>query len=93
MKEFRWSDQKNEELKATRYISFEELLSSRLIGIENHPRKNHQWYLLFEFDKYVWAVPFVEDEQHFFLKTAFPSRKYTKKYLGGTTNEEEESNS
>jgi len=34
-----------------------------------------------EIDEYVYLVPFVEDEEKCFLKTIFPSRKMTKKYL------------
>lgn len=33
-------------------------------------------------DNYVYLVPFIEDQQKYFLKTIFPSRKATKKYLG-----------
>ena len=32
-------------------------------------------------DDYVYAVPYVEDSEKIFLKTVFPSRKYTKLYL------------
>jgi uncharacterized DUF497 family protein len=35
-------------------------------------------------DDHIWAVPFVvQDEENVFLKTAYPSRKYTRLY-GGT---------
>ncbi len=34
-------------------------------------------------DGYVFLVPFVEGDDHFFLKTVIPSRKATRDYLGG----------
>ncbi len=33
-------------------------------------------------DAYAYLVPFVEEDEHFFLKTIIPSRKATKDYLG-----------
>jgi len=33
-----------------------------------------------EIDGYAIIVPYVEKNNEIFLKTAFPSRKYTKKY-------------
>ena len=83
MKEIRWSLEKNIILAETRGITFEQLLNSRFVGIEQHREKSHQKLMLFEYGKYVWVVPYVEDKDHYFLKTAFPSRKYTKKYRGG----------
>ena len=35
---------------------------------------------VFEIDNYAVIVPYVENDFEIFLKTAFPSRKYTKKY-------------
>ena len=32
-------------------------------------------------NEYVYIVPFVEDEEKYFLKTIIPSRKATKEYL------------
>ncbi len=78
-----WSAEKNTQLKQSRKVTFEELISSRFIGIEAHSRKLHQKLMLFEYKKYVWVVPYVEGKNCFFLKTAFPSRKHTRKYLGG----------
>ena len=56
---------------------------AKFIGIEKHPQKPHQRYMIFEYKKYIWLVPYVVYEGNYFLKTAFPSRKHTKKYLGG----------
>ncbi|MBF0493995.1 MAG: toxin [Candidatus Omnitrophica bacterium] len=83
MKKVLWNGEKNLELKRTRGVLFEELLNSRFLGIEVHPKRTNQKLMLFELDNYIWVVPYVEDECHYFLKTAFPSRKHTAKYLGG----------
>ena len=78
-----WSSEKNAQLRKLRKVTFEDLVNSRFMGIENHPKNPHQKLMLFEYKKYVWVVPYVETKAQLFLKTAFPSRKYTKKYLGG----------
>ena len=77
-----WNPEKNDQLKKLRKVTFEDLLSSRFIGIEDHPTKKHQKLMLFEYKKYVWVAPYVQDKDYLFLKTAFQSRKHTKKYLG-----------
>ncbi|MDE1920066.1 MAG: toxin, partial [Candidatus Omnitrophica bacterium] len=77
-----WNPEKNDRLKKLRKVTFEDLLTSRFIGIENHPTKKHQKLMLFEHKKYVWVIPYVEGEDYLFLKTAFQNRKFTKKYLG-----------
>jgi hypothetical protein len=37
--------------------------------------------LVVALDGYAYWVPFVEDEEYFFLKTIIPSRKATRDYL------------
>ena len=83
MKQIKWDIEKNVWLKGTRGVSFDELVNSRFISIEKHPTRKHQNIMLFEFNNYVWAVPYVREKEYLFFKTAFPSRKYTKKYLRG----------
>ena len=83
MKDIKWDAVKNAQLKETRNVTFEHLLDSRFVGIEKHPQREHQKLMLFEYRRYIWVVPYVEDQGCYFLKTAFPSRKHTKKYLGG----------
>lgn len=82
MKELRWDDAKNKKLKKERGASFEEVISSRFIGVEEHSARTNQIVLLFEYNDYVWMLPCVEEEEYYFVKTMFPSRKKTKKYLG-----------
>ena len=38
---------------------------------------------LIRVDDYAWLVPYVENDREIFLKTVIPSRKATKKFLGG----------
>ncbi len=33
-------------------------------------------------DDYVYLVPFIEKDDHIFLKTIIPSRKATRQYIG-----------
>jgi len=77
MKKFKWDEEKNKLLKKERGISFEDILDSKFLGAEKHRSRANQTVLLFEYEKYVWVVPCVIDEKHIFLKTMFPSRKYT----------------
>ena len=83
MKEVRWSLLKSERLKRTRGASFEELIRSRLVAIKQHPSRTYQQIMLFEYQGYIWIVPFVESGNEIFLKTLFPSRKYTQLYKKG----------
>lgn len=78
MKDIKWNALKNERLKKTRGVSFDDLLNSRLIGVFNHPVRENQKLMLFEYKSYVWVVPFIDETDYYFLKTLFPSRKYTK---------------
>lgn len=85
--EFRWSEAKDEELKAKRGVSFGELeaqiRSGGVMDIIAHPGRPNQRIFLLDRAGYVWAIPFVEEDgDRFFLKTAFPSRKFTRIYGG-----------
>lgn len=80
---FRWSPIKNEELKLTRDASFEEILEADVLGGRNHPSRANQRLLLFDFRDYVWVVPLVILGDEIFLKTAYPSRKFTKLWRAG----------
>ena len=54
------------------------------VKIIEHPNKEkypNQKILLLNFNDYIYAVPYVEDKQHIFLKTIFPTRKMTKEQL------------
>lgn len=90
MKPFRWSHEKNEQLKAERNISFEEIVlaieSNGLLDVAVHsnPRKYpRQKMFIVAVEQYVYLVPFVEEAEYYFLKTAIPNRKATRDYLKG----------
>ena len=84
MKYLNWNSDKNEILKRERGISFEEIVflieSGQIIGIEKNPGRPNQNIYILEIENYAYIVPFVENDNEIFLKTAFPSRKYTKQY-------------
>ena len=67
-----------------RGISFEEIAylieSGLILGIEENPRLSDQNIYILEIENYAVVVPFVENNNEIFLKTAFPSRKYAKRY-------------
>ena len=85
---FDWNNEKNMMLKRDRNISFEQIIvaieQDNLLDILEHPNKEkypNQLLLLVEIDRYVYVVPCVLENDVCFLKTIFPSRKYTSKYL------------
>ena len=89
MKPFRWGPAKNEQLKLERGVSFEQMVvaveAGGLLDILAHPNKTkypNQKVLVVVSDGYAYLVPFVEEKDHFFLKTVIPSRKATRDYLG-----------
>ena len=47
----------------------------------NKARYLRQKVLIVSIDSYVHLVPYVEEVDHFFLKTVIPSRKATRDYL------------
>ncbi|UVT17552.1 MAG: toxin [Nitrospira sp.] len=90
MKPFRWGHEKNEQLKAERNISFEEIVlaieADGLLDIVVHSNLDkypRQRMFVVEVERYVYLVPFVEEADHYFLKTVIPNRKATRDYLKG----------
>jgi len=89
LKPFRWESDKNERLKSGRSISFEEIVlaveEGGLKDILVHPNQRRypgQVVLVVAYRGYVFLVPSVEEDAHYFLKTIIPSRKATRDYLG-----------
>ena len=82
MKYLNWNTRKNEILKNKRGISFEEIAylieSDQILGIQENPSRANQNIYILQIKNYAIVVPFVETENEIFLKTAFPSRKYSK---------------
>ena len=88
MKFFYWDEDKNNLLKETRDISFEEVIfaisNNKLLEVVENPNKQkypNQKMFIVEIREYAYVVPFVEDKEKYFLKTIYPSREATKKYL------------
>ena len=88
MEPFRWDPDKNEALKIERCISFEEITlaieADGLLDELRHPNSEkypNQSILVVTLDGYVYLVPYVEESDHYFLKTVIPSRKATRDYL------------
>ena len=88
MKSFRWDPEKNDQLKQARGVSFEQIAvaveTGNLLQIAPHqnPAKYpRQKIMIVEVDNYAYLVPFVENDDHFFLKTIIPSRKATRDYI------------
>lgn len=85
---YNFDPQKNRKLIELRGISFEEVISVLenkgpidIVRPHNDEKYSHQRLYVVELHNYVYLVPFVEQEDEIFLKTIFPSRKATKKYL------------
>lgn len=90
MKPFRWSHEKNAQLKAERDISFEEIVlaieADGLLDIVTHANPGkypNQRMFIVAVERYAYLVPFVEEADAYFLKTVIPSRKATRDYLKG----------
>ena len=90
MKIFKWNAEKNEILALERGITFEEIVKKIESGANtietDHPNKKkypNQKILIIDVDGYAYLVPCVIDKDEYFLKTIIPSRKATKKYIGG----------
>jgi uncharacterized DUF497 family protein len=88
MKPFRWSPDKNDLLKNERGISFEEVTvaveAGALLVVVPHPspaKYPRQKVMVVEVAGYAYLVPFVEEDDHFFLKTIIPSRKATRDFI------------
>lgn len=82
----RWDEEKNKKLKKERGVGFELILSliedSLIVDIRDNPNYPNQKYYFFIVKEYVYCVPVVETDDEIFLKTIFPSRKYTKLIKG-----------
>ncbi len=83
MKKLKWSPLKSSRLKKVRGVSFEEIVRAQFITIRDHPKRDGQYIVCFYHKSYVWAVPCIEEEGYIFLKTLYPSRKYTRMYERG----------
>lgn len=88
MKYYDWSESKNQKLKETRNISFEDIIlavsKGKLLDVVRNPNVEkypNQKMLIVELFDYAYIVPFIEDDGKYFLKTIYPSHDATSKYL------------
>ncbi|MEK7618100.1 MAG: toxin [Patescibacteria group bacterium] len=85
---YKWNEQKNEELKKYRGISFDEMVeplnNDAILDVKQHPNKlkyPKQFLMYIQYKGYVYIVPFVyENKNIIFLKTIFKSRKAKKEF-------------
>ena len=89
MAHYQWNPEKNEQLKAERGLSFEQMVmhieGGDLLAVSEHPNQGRypgQQILVVRVGEYVYLVPFVESAEGRFLKTIIPSRKATSQFLG-----------
>lgn len=87
---YEFNKEKNEILKKGRGVSFEDIIiainSGNLVDKVKHKNREkypNQMMLFVNFQNYIYVVPCIENEDIVFLKTIFPDRVATKKYLGG----------
>lgn len=88
MKVYAWNADENERLIRERGISIERIVHliehGGLLDTIAHPNRYRfprQRIHVVDVGGYAHLVPFVESEEHYFLKTIIPSRKATKQYL------------
>ena len=86
---FKYNYEKNSQLLETRGIGFEEIIQAisegNILDIRKHPNElkyPDQKILYVRVLEEVYAVPFIEEKDCFFLKTLFPTRKARKEFLG-----------
>lgn len=86
---FAYGKEKNELLKQSSGIGFEEIISAidagKILDVYDHPDQvnypGQKIYVVEALD-YVYLVPFVRNNEEIFLKTIIPSRKAKKIYKG-----------
>lgn len=86
-----FSEAKNLLLKETRGVGFEDVIAAieekRILGDMKHRNKRyiHQRILVIKAEEYAHAVPYMIDPKRkvIFLKTVYPSRVLTAKYMKG----------
>ena len=99
MKRILWDTDKNAILLRERGVCFEDVLlaleKGALLDNLEHPNREKypgQRIMVVEINGYAYVVPYIETDEYVLLKTAIPSRKATRKYLGrgGTRDEADE---
>ncbi len=85
----RFDEKKNQLLKASRDVCFDGVVDAieqnRLVGNIKHFKKDkypNRYLFLVEVNNYIYIVPYLKDikKKELYLKTVYPSRKFTKMY-------------
>ncbi len=92
---FEWDEEKNIKLQNDRGISFEKVIVSieagKILDIAVHPNIHKypgQQIIVVEIENYAYCVPVMKSKESIFLKTIYPSRKATKKFLNNKNNDQ-----
>jgi uncharacterized DUF497 family protein len=87
---FDWNEDKNKELQHLRNVCFEDFIQAfnedKILDIVEHFNKDkypNQMLFIIEINNYIYYVPFIQDEEKYFLKNIIPSRKLNKIYKTG----------
>ena len=84
MKTIAYNPEKRKLLIKERRIDLLEIIyiteTKNYIGILEHPTRKHQKIFIIQLNGYICCVPFVEDDEKIFLKTARYDRKYNKQF-------------
>jgi uncharacterized DUF497 family protein len=79
-----FNEEKNKWLKEMRWINFDDALKAMnnwgLIGVADNENYQNQKKFILKINNYVYVCPFIESGNGLFLKTLYPSRKYSKVY-------------
>jgi hypothetical protein len=86
LKELTWDPLKNEWLKRERGVSFEEMIQMPFLGMTTNHSRPYQKMLVYVFNGYIWVIPCVDNDNGFFLKTMYPSRRFQKLWKNGLLN-------
>ncbi len=89
MARFDWNSEKEQKLQAEKSrngVTFADcvvaIADGRILDVRPHPTNSHQRLAILNIENYAYVVPFViQDDGTWFLKTLFPSRKETARYL------------
>jgi uncharacterized DUF497 family protein len=86
--EYEWSEEKDALLREKHGIGFADCVSAveagNVLADLEHPNRERyprQRIMILMIDEYAWDVPYVRDGETIFLKTLFPNRKHTARYL------------
>ncbi|MBX9598654.1 MAG: hypothetical protein K2X04_08775 [Burkholderiales bacterium] len=86
-----WNIEKAKVLFENRGLEFERISimieEGQYIDIRNVPSRPDQKMFILDYDDYIVCVPFVENDDKIFLKTAYRNRKTNKLFKGDFNNE------